>query len=139
MAALEVRVIGVAGLPEVRQGDDLAALIVDAAGRQGTGLAPGDVVVVTQKIVSKSEGRVIALAEVTPSAEAERLARETEKDPRLAELILRESVRIVRQREGGLITETRHGFVCANAGVDASNVGEGDVSLLPEDPDRAAE
>ena len=138
MAAPEVRVIGVAGLPEVRQGDDLAALIMDAAGRQGTGLVPGDVVVVTQKIVSKSEGRVIALAEVTPSAEAERLARETEKDPRLAELILRESVRIVRQRQGVLITETRHGFVCANAGIDASNVGEGLVSLLPEDPDRSA-
>ena len=137
MPAPEVRVIGLAGLPEVRRGDDLAALIA-AAARQGAGLEPGDVVVVTQKVVSKAEGGVLALAEVTPSLEAERLARETGKDPRLAELILRESVRIVRQREGVLITETRHGFVCANAGIDSSNLGEGFVSLLPEDPDRSA-
>ncbi len=137
MAAPEVRVIGLTGLPEVRAGDDLAGLIV-AAARQETGLEMGDVVVVTQKIVSKAEGRVVSLAEVTPSPEAERLGRETEKDPRLAELILRESVRIVRQQGAVLITETRHGFVCANAGIDSSNVGEGLVSLLPEDPDRSA-
>ena len=139
MAPPEVRITGIAGLPEVRQGDDLATLIIDAAAQQGTGLEPGDVVVVTQKIVSKAEGRVVNLAEVTPSVEAELLARETEKDPRLAELILRESVRIVRQRPGVVITETRHGFVCANAGIDASNVGPpGLVSLLPEEPDRSA-
>ncbi len=137
MTSPDVRVIGLAGLPEVRPGDDLAKLIV-AAARQGPGLEAGDIVVVTQKMVSKAEGRVLALAEVSPSPEAERLGRETGKDPRLAELILRESARIVRQREGVLITETRHGFVCANAGIDASNVGEGYVSLLPEDPDRSA-
>ncbi len=135
---MDIRIIAVTGLPEVHEGDDLAALIANAA-QSGPGIEPGDVVVVTQKIVSKAEGRVVSLAGVTPSVEAERLAVETEKDPRLVELILRESVRIVRQRGPVLITETKHGFVCANAGIDASNVGpEGLVSLLPEDPDRSA-
>ncbi|MEE8370063.1 MAG: coenzyme F420-0:L-glutamate ligase [Dehalococcoidia bacterium] len=137
MATPEVRIIGLAGLPEVKPGDNLAALIVKAA-HQGAGLESGDVVAVTQKIVSKAEDRIVSLAAVKPSPEAERLAQETEKDPQLVELILQESSRIVRQREGVLITETRHGFVCANAGIDASNVGEGVVSLLPEDPDRSA-
>lgn len=140
MPAPELRVIGLTGIPEVRAGDDVARLIIDAAlAQDGPGIEDGDVFVVTQKIVSKAEGRVIALAGVTPGAEAERLAAETEKDPRLVELILRESVRIVRQRGPVLITETRHGFVCANAGIDASNVGpEGTVCLLPEDPDGSA-
>jgi coenzyme F420-0:L-glutamate ligase/coenzyme F420-1:gamma-L-glutamate ligase len=138
MPAPELRVIPLSGLPEVRAGDDVAELIVEAASG-GPGIEAGDVLVVTQKIVSKAEGRVVALADVTPSTEAERLAAETEKDPRLVELILRESTRIVRQRGPVLITETRHGFVCANAGIDASNVGpEGTVCLLPEDPDRSA-
>jgi coenzyme F420-0:L-glutamate ligase / coenzyme F420-1:gamma-L-glutamate ligase len=136
--SLEVRIIPVPALPEVGAGDDLAALITDAA-RAGPGIEGGDIIIVTQKIVSKAEGRVVPLADVTPSPEAERLALETEKDPRLVELILRESVRIVRQRGPILITETKHGFVCANAGIDASNVGpEGFVSLLPADPDRSA-
>jgi coenzyme F420-0:L-glutamate ligase/coenzyme F420-1:gamma-L-glutamate ligase len=138
MGVPELRVIGLGGLPDVRSGDDIAALILEAAERQGTPLAAGDVLVVTQKIVSKSEGRMVALADVEPGAEAARLARKTEKDPRLVELILRESRRIVRQAGPVLITETRHGFVCANAGVDASNVGRGLVTLLPEDPDRSA-
>ena len=134
----EVRVIPLTGLPEVQQGDDLAAFILDGA-RAGPGIEAGDVVVVTQKIVSKAEGRVVSLEDVTPSAEAERLGVATEKDPRLVELILRESNRVVRQRGPVLITETKHGFVCANAGIDASNVGrEGLVSLLPEDPDHSA-
>jgi len=136
--APEIRVIGLTGIPEVRAGDDLPAQIM-AAARAGPGIVGGDVLVVTQKIVSKAEGRIIPLEIVTPSREAERLAVETEKDPRLVELILRESVRVVRQRGPVLITETRHGFVCANAGIDASNVGaEGLVCLLPEDPDRSA-
>jgi coenzyme F420-0:L-glutamate ligase/coenzyme F420-1:gamma-L-glutamate ligase len=139
MGVPELRVIGLGGLPDVRPGDDIAALILEAVGRQGTPLATGDVLVVTQKIVSKAEGRVVALADVKPGAEAARLAQETEKDPRVVELILRESRRIVRQAGPVLITETRHGFVCANAGVDASNVGRGLVTLLPEDPDRSAE
>lgn len=134
----EILITPLRGLPEVRPGDDLAALIVSAA-RGEPGIRNGDVVVVTQKIVSKAEGRVVPLDAVDPSPEALRLAAETEKDPRLVELILRESVRIVRQRGPVLITETRHGFVCANAGIDASNVGSGVVSLLPEDPDRSAQ
>ena len=134
----EIRIIPLEGIPEVREGDDLLGLILKAA-EAGPGIESGDVVVVTQKIVSKAEGRVVSLDSVTPSPEAERLAVETEKDPRLVELILRESTRIVRQSGPILITETKHGFVCANAGIDASNVGpEGLVSLLPEDPDRSA-
>jgi len=134
----EVRVIPLTGLPEINEGDDLPSLITQAA-EDGPGIESGDVVVVTQKIVSKAEGRIVSLADVTPSPEAERLSVETEKDPRLVELILRESNRIVRQRGPVLITETKHGFVCANAGIDASNVGpEGLVSLLPEDSDRSA-
>ncbi len=135
MGGPEVRLIPLPGLPEVREGDDVAAQIV-AAAKAGPGVEPGDIFVVTQKIVSKAEGRVVSLGDVTPSAEAERLAAETEKDPRLVELILRESAGIVRQRGPVLITETKHGFVCANAGIDSSNVGpEGTVCLLPEDPD----
>jgi coenzyme F420-0:L-glutamate ligase/coenzyme F420-1:gamma-L-glutamate ligase len=132
MTSPEIRIIGLSGMPEMRDRDDVASLIVEAA-RRGPGVEPGDVVVVTQKIVSKAEGRLVRLDSVDPSAEAERLAVETEKDPRLVELILRESNGIVRQRGPVLITETRHGFVCANAGIDASNVGpEGIVCLLPE-------
>jgi coenzyme F420-0:L-glutamate ligase/coenzyme F420-1:gamma-L-glutamate ligase len=134
----EIRIIPLEGIPEVREGDDLPGLIMKAA-QAGASINSGDVVVVTQKIVSKAEGRVVPLGSVTPSPEAERLADETEKDARLVELILRESNRIVRQSGPILITETKHGFVCANAGIDASNVGpEGLVSLLPEDPDRSA-
>lgn len=138
MAAPQIHIIGLTGMPEVNAGDDVAAQIIGSASREA-GIRDGDVVVVTQKIVSKAEGRVVSLDSVTPSPEAERLAIETEKDPRLVELILRESTRIVRQRGPVLITETRHGFVCANAGIDASNIGpEGLVCLLPEDPDRSA-
>ena len=139
MAQPEIRIIGLTGMPEVQAGNEVAAQII-AAARMGPGLLDGDVVVVTQKIVSKAEGRVVPLDSVTPTPEAERLAVETEKDPRLVELILRESRRIVRQRGPVLITETKHGFVCANAGIDASNVGpEGLVCLLPQDPDRSAQ
>jgi len=138
--AVEIRVVTISGLPEIQPGDDLVALIVAAAERQGTPLQSGDVLVVTQKVVSKAEGRLVALEEVEPSPYARQLAEKTDKDPRLVEVILRESRRIVRQAGPVLITETRHGFVCANAGVDASNVrGEGYVTLLPEDPDASAE
>jgi coenzyme F420-0:L-glutamate ligase/coenzyme F420-1:gamma-L-glutamate ligase len=130
-----LNILPVRGIPEVQAGDDVGAQIVGAV-QAGPGIEAGDVLVVTQKIVSKAEERVLPLAGVTPSAEARRLAAETEKDPRLAELILRESTGIVRQRGPVLITETHHGFICANAGIDASNVGpEGTVCLLPLDPD----
>lgn len=126
----------VEGLPEIRAGDDLAALIVSALPEP---LRDRDVVVVAQKIVSKSEDRVVALSSVTPSERAERMAAESGKDPRALEIVLRESRSIVRWERGVLIAETRHGFVCANAGVDRSNAGAPDsVVLLPVDPDASA-
>lgn len=121
-------------LPEIHPGDDLARIVADAA----DGITPGDIVVVAHKVVSKAEGRIVHLEEVTPGREAQTLADETGKDPALVEVILRESRRIVRRRGGTLICETRHGFVCANAGVDASNVPAGTVVVLPIDPDRSA-
>ncbi|GAF87658.1 unnamed protein product, partial [marine sediment metagenome] len=137
--AVEVQVIGIAGMPEVRPGDDLAALILEAARGQGVEIEDGDVLVVTQKIVSKAEGRLVDLREVEPSPQAQEMAARTGKDARLLEVILGESQRIVRQERGVIICETKHGFVCANAGVDTSNVGGGVVALLPENPDQSAE
>src|SRR5919108_4852697 len=128
-------VIGVEGIGEVRPGDDLARLVIEAATRQRTPLATGDVVVLSQKVVSKSEGRLLRLSEVTPSPMATTFAAELGRDPRLIEVILRESRRIVRMDRGVLVTETRHGWVCANAGVDQSNVDADVVALLPVDPD----
>ena len=135
-----IELIALDGIPEVRPGDDLAALIAAAAASSGTGLQADDVVIVTQKVVSKAEGRIVELASVQPSELAQRWAKQWEKDPRQVELVLRESAAIVRMAPGGLIIgRTRHGFVCANAGVDVSNVGSGDVAtLLPEDPDASA-
>ncbi len=132
-------VIGIEGLPEIGEGDDLGLLIVNAAARQGTGLQERDCLVVSQKILSKAEGRVVRLTEVTPSAAALAMARELGRDPRLVELILRESKRVVRMDKGVLIVETHHGWICANGGVDQSNVDLGTASLLPEDPDRSAQ
>ena len=133
-----VELLAIAGLPAVRPGDDLARLIHAAAAAQGEVLANG-VLVVCQKIVSKAEGRFVALADITPSEEACRIATEDGKDPRHIEVVLRESVRIVRRGHRTLISETRHGFVCANAGVDLSNaVAEDSAVLLPIDPDASA-
>jgi coenzyme F420-0:L-glutamate ligase/coenzyme F420-1:gamma-L-glutamate ligase len=131
-------VIGIEGIGEVRPGDDVARIVVEAAARQRTPLAAADVLVLSQKIVSKSEGRLLRLSEVTPSLMAETFAAELGRDPRLIEVILRESRRIVRMDRGVLVTETRHGWVCANAGVDQSNVDADMVALLPEDSDRSA-
>jgi len=128
-----MEVLAVEGMPEVQPGDDLGALIVEHARPRA-----GDILVVAQKVVSKAEGRLRRLSEIVPTAEAEALALEIEHDPRLVQAILDESVRIVRKQRI-LIVETRHGFVCANAGIDHSNVpGEDMVSLLPEDSDRSA-
>ena len=135
----EVRVIGIRGIPMVDEGDDLAMLAFGAAMAQGTALRDGDVLVVAQRIVSKAEGRVVPLDSFEPSPFALAWAEEWDKDPRQIEAVLRESARIVRQRGGVLIAETHHGFICANAGVDASNVGGEDlISLLPVDPDASA-
>ena len=135
-----IELIGLEGIPEVVPGDDLAALIADAAAASGVGLTDADVLVVTQKIVSKAEGRLVELASVEPSDFARAWASQWGKDPRQVELVLRESASIVRMGPGGLIiSRTRHGLVCANAGVDVSNVGGGEVaSLLPDDPDASA-
>jgi coenzyme F420-0:L-glutamate ligase/coenzyme F420-1:gamma-L-glutamate ligase len=133
-----LEVFGIRGLPELRPGDDVARLALAAAVRQGTPVQTGDVVVLSQKAVSKVEGRLVRVADVTPSPFALEIGRDQKKDPRLIELILRESRRIVRMDRGILITETRHGQICANAGVDQSNVGLGWVALLPEDPDASA-
>jgi len=135
----EIRVIAVRGIGEVRPGEDLAATILDALARQELPLADGDVVVVTQKIVSKAEGRIIDPADVEPSHMAEMAAVQGKKDARYYEVVLRESRRIVRMDRGVLITETHHGLICANSGVDESNVAGGQtVTLLPVDSDRSA-
>jgi coenzyme F420-0:L-glutamate ligase/coenzyme F420-1:gamma-L-glutamate ligase len=136
---MKVELFAIEGLPDVVPGDDIAELVVLGIRRLGERLEPGDIVVVTQKIVSKAEGRLIRLAEVTPSAFAVRWAAESGTDPRVAELVLRESRRIVRMDRGILIAETHQGLVCANAGVDLSNVAGGEVAtLLPVDPDASA-
>ncbi len=140
MTPAEVRIIGVTGLPEIQRGDDLGRLIADACRQIGHALTDGDVVVVTQKAVSKMEGRVVSLAAVEPSPEATQLAAELGFDARHTEVILRETARIVRKGSGVLVCETRQGFVCANAGVDRSNTGGiGLAVLLPENPDASAE
>jgi coenzyme F420-0:L-glutamate ligase/coenzyme F420-1:gamma-L-glutamate ligase len=131
-------VIGIEGLPEIHMGDDLGRLIAEAATAQGTPLAAEDLLVVSQKIVSKTEGRVLRLGDITPSAESQAVAEEIGRDPRLVEVILRESRRVVRKDKGVLIVETHHGLVCANAGVDQSNVDADTACLLPEDSDRSA-
>ena len=135
-----LELIALDGIPEVTPGADLAGLIADAASASGVALADDDVLIVTQKIVSKAEGRLVPLASVTPSDLASSWAEQWGKDPRQVELVLRESAAIVRMGPGGLIiSRTRHGLVCANAGVDVSNVGGGEIAaLLPLDPDASA-
>ena len=127
------------GLPEVRPGDDLAALLATAGARLDGGLAATDVLAVAHKVVSKAEGRVVRLADVEPGPEARTLAAEHGKDPRHVQVVLDESAELLRADRGRLICRTRHGFVCANAGVDASNAGRpGALVLLPVDPDGSA-
>ena len=131
-----IEILPVRGIPEIRPGADLAALAAEAAGAE---VRDGDVVIVTHKVVSKAEGRLVDLRTVEPSALAKAFASRYGKDPRQIEVVLRESRRIVRMDRGLIISETPHGFVCANAGVDASNVpGDDVVCLLPVDPDASA-
>jgi coenzyme F420-0:L-glutamate ligase / coenzyme F420-1:gamma-L-glutamate ligase len=141
MTSLEV--VPLQGLPLIRAGDDLVELVASALELNNVTLRAGDVLVVAQKIVSKAEGRVVDLATIEPSAQAVALAADVDKDPRLVEVILSESVRVVRARRGVLIVEHRLGFIMANAGVDQSNVAPPDgshrVLLLPENPDLSAE
>ena len=135
----EVRVIGVQGMPEIKPGYDLSSFLMDAAQRQGTPIEAGDVIVVTQKVVSKAEGRVITFEGVEASPLALTITEGYRRDPRHTEIILRESARIVRMDRGVIISETHHGFICANAGIDASNIpGSDTVCLLPVDSDASA-
>jgi len=134
-----VSIYPVSGLPEIVNGAPLADLIADALTRLGMSLEAGDVVVITQKVVSKAEGRVVSLGGVHPSARATEISQRIGFDPRHVEVILSEAVRIVREAPHVLITETRHGFICANSGVDRSNTGGKEmVVLLPEQPDDSA-
>ena len=131
-----LELVALPGLPEIRPGDDLAALIAKAAGAD---LRPGDVIAIAHKVVSKAEGRIVRLADVVPGPQALALAAEHGKDPRQLEVVLSETAELVRADAGRLICRTRHGFVCANAGVDASNTSEPDsLVLLPLDPDASA-
>lgn len=139
MSLAELRIVGLPGLPVITPGMDLAALIAQAASAADFSIQTSDIVVVTQKIVSKAQGDLIVLNDVTPSTLAERYARQWEKDPRHVEVVLQQSRRIVKMDRGVLITETHHGFICANAGVDQSNIeGEEVVAVLPADPDASA-
>jgi coenzyme F420-0:L-glutamate ligase/coenzyme F420-1:gamma-L-glutamate ligase len=137
--ATDLHLFSVAGIPEVAPGADLGALIAGAVRRTGRAVEAGDVFVVAQKIVSKAEGALVRLDEVVPSPLAHEWATAHGLDPHLVEVVFRESRRIVRMDRGIVIAETRHGFVCANAGVDASNVAPGFVTVLPRDPDASAE
>jgi coenzyme F420-0:L-glutamate ligase/coenzyme F420-1:gamma-L-glutamate ligase len=133
-----VTITGLDGIPEVQPGDDLAALILEGVAASGEALQDGDLLVVTHKIVSKAEGQLIDLRDITPSDLARRHAEKWAKDARQIEVVLREAARIVRMERGLVIAETRHGFICANAAVDNSNVQPDFVCLLPEDADASA-
>ena len=134
-----LQIFGLAGLPEIVPGTDLAAVVLDAAAAAGTPILDGDVVVVTSKIVSKTEGRTVELDEVVPSPFAVEWSAQWDKDPAVTELVLREAKRVVRQVGPILITETHHGFVCANSGIDQSSSGaHGRAVLLPIDSDLSA-
>ena len=139
----ELRVRAIEGIPRVRPGDDLGALLGDAIDRAGESIRHGDVVVVAQKIVSKAEGRIVRLADVTPSSRAIELGARVDKDPRAVEVILGEAVEVLRAVPGVLIVETRHGIILANAGADMSNIEHDEeddhLLLLPEDPDASAD
>ena len=128
-----IEVIGVRGLPEIKEGDDIAGILLSALDANGISLEDGDVLVVASKIISKSEGRIVNLSTVQPSEEALKIAKEAaneqEKDPRVVQLVLNEAKEIVRMGKGHIIVETKHGFICANAGVDESNIAEG-LSLI---------
>jgi len=135
-----IEVIGVTGLPIIKEGNDLAGMICEAAKRQGTPIQDGDIIVITHVVVSRAEGNIVNLDNVGPSDFAKAFAQRFDKNPALIEVILRESRGIVRMGDGKLITETKHGFVCANSGVDQSNVpGERNVALLPNNPDHSAQ
>jgi coenzyme F420-0:L-glutamate ligase / coenzyme F420-1:gamma-L-glutamate ligase len=134
----ELRIFAVPGIREATTGDEPGTLVADAIERAGLPLSDGDVVVIAQKLVSKAEGAIVVLGEIQPSVRALEWAGAHGKDAAVTEVVLRESRRIVRMERGVIIAETHHGFICANAGVDASNVEPGRVTILPRDPDASA-
>lgn len=133
-----LEILGLDGIGEIHSGDSVGQLICQTCERLGVELSERDVLVIAHKILSKAEGRMVSLSEIKASQRARELARELDKDPALVEVILGESRRVIRKGRGALIVETHHGFVCANAGVDCSNVGLGKAALLPLDPDASA-
>jgi coenzyme F420-0:L-glutamate ligase/coenzyme F420-1:gamma-L-glutamate ligase len=134
-----IQIIPMQGLPLIKEGDNVAQLIVNAAKKQGTPIQDGDVIVITHVMISKAEGNIINLDTIQPSEFAKTIAKQTEKDPALVEVVLREAKSIARMGNGNIITETKHGWYCANSGVDRSNVsGERNVAPLPVDPDKSA-
>lgn len=135
-----IQIIGLEGLPIIKEGDDLAELICRGAEQQGVHVEDGDIIVITHVVVSRAEGSVVNLDRVKPSEFAKSLGQRLNKDPALVEVVLRQSKSIVRMGDGNIITETNHGFICANSGVDKSNVpGERNVALLPVEPDCSAQ
>jgi coenzyme F420-0:L-glutamate ligase/coenzyme F420-1:gamma-L-glutamate ligase len=134
----EIRVIPLQGLPEIREGDDLSAVIAAAVRDSGFEVADRDILVIAQKVVSKAEGRTIKLDSISPSPRALEWSEAWGKDARVVEVVLSQSRRLVRMERGVIVSETEHGFICANAGVDASNTADSTVVLLPADPDGSA-
>lgn len=135
---MNLQITPVHHLPEILPGTNVGECLREGIKASGLDLSAGDILAVTQKIISKSEGQIVKLSTVEPSARSQAISEQVKKDPRLIEVILRETRRIVRIRADVLICETHHGFICANAGVDNSNVESGSVTLLPRDPDRSA-
>lgn len=135
----QIQIIPIQGLPLMKEGDNIAQMLVTAAKNQGTPIQENDIIIVTHVMISKAEGNIINLDSVQPSARAKKIAAETGKDPALVEVVLQESKSIARMANGNIITQTRHGWYCANSGVDRSNVpGERNVAPLPRDPDASA-
>lgn len=135
-----IQIIGIKGLPIIKTGDNIAKLVCETAKSQDNAIRDGDILVITHVAVSRAEGKIVNLDEIVPSEFAKEVARQYEKDPALVEVVLRESKSVSRMADGVFITETKHGFICANSGVDKSNVpGERLVALLPDDPDASAE
>jgi len=136
---VKVEIYGLETIPEVKPGDDVAELIVEAAARENVGILDGDILVISQKIVSKAEGRLVKLDDIPVSSDAKKMAEKCKKDPRLVELVLREGAKVLKAARGVLISLMRNGFVAINAGIDKSNVNGGrTLSLLPKDPDESA-
>jgi coenzyme F420-0:L-glutamate ligase/coenzyme F420-1:gamma-L-glutamate ligase len=134
-----IQIIPIQNLPLIKKGDNIAELICNAAKKQNTSIQDNDIIVITHVMASKAEGNVVNLDEITPSEFAKTIAKQTDKDPAIVEVVLREAKSIVRMGNNSIITETKHGFFCANSGVDRSNVpGERNVALLPENPDQSS-